>query len=102
MAMRFHGSQKGQIRRQKLVILWDLVLAIAIFVGCCRHRHHGPVFAKMMSNEQAKSVTPRRVLSTVLRLFFEMEYKLASPKEIGYDENHEHPIGMFASSRKYH
>jgi len=68
----------------------------------CRHRHHGPVFAKMMSNEQAKSVTPRRVLSTVLRLFFEMEYKLASPKEIGYDENHEHPIGMFASSRKYH
>ena len=50
-----------------------------------------------MSNEQAKSITLRRVLSTVSRLFFEMEYKLAPPKEIGYDENHEHPIGMFAS-----
>ena len=74
MAMRLHGFQKGQIRRQNggsiLVLLWDLMLVTASFVGCCRHHHHGPNFAKIMSNEQAKSITLHRLLISISHLLF--------------------------------
>mmetsp|Transcript_21671 Transcript_21671/g.39771 ORF Transcript_21671/g.39771 Transcript_21671/m.39771 type:complete len:92 (+) Transcript_21671:1117-1392(+) len=87
MAMRFHGFQKGQIGRQN-----GGSILVMLPPSSSRSR-----FRQIMSNEQATNITLRRVLSTISRLFFEMEYKLASPKEIGYDENHEPPIGMVAS-----